>query len=248
MSIELQSDVKLDLEFVKSLLPCIEESAADRDPDAIVSLVTDVPQADRGLFFDNERVAEIRGLEIPDLQGAASKLQLLIALHAAPTYLFLHAGAVTLGRKAVLFPGSTHSGKSTLTRAFLDSGARYLSDDCAVIGEDGRVHPYPVPLKLRTNGPSEHRAGDPYSVEDKPCEIAMIISTAYSEGAKWDPEEQERGDLVWSMLSHLFWPEIVRKHPEETFGRLKLIVERPLLLKGPRGEADEVVKEVLARL
>ncbi|QQS41959.1 MAG: hypothetical protein IPM63_03160 [Acidobacteriota bacterium] len=247
VSIELQSDRKIDLVLLRSLLPCLEEGSLKEEPDATLSLVTE-PEAGRGLFFEGERVAEVIGLESSQLQGVASKLQLLIALNAAPRYLFLHAGAVALGGKAVLFPGRTHSGKSTLTRAFLDAGARYLTDDCAVVGEDGRVHPYPVPLKLRTEANSGERPEGSYSVESEPCEIALVISTVYSEGAVWNPREQEKGELVWSMLDHLFWPEIVRKHPEETLGRLKLVAERSLLLQGPRGEAGEVVEDVLARL
>ena len=47
--------------------------------------------------------------------------------------LFLHAGAVAWGGRAILFPGRSHTGKSTLVRTLVSAGATYLSDEFAVL-------------------------------------------------------------------------------------------------------------------
>ncbi len=55
----------------------------------------------------------------------------------------VHAGVVELGGRALLLPGSTKSGKSSLVAELLRHGAVYFSDEYALIDAQGRAHPYP---------------------------------------------------------------------------------------------------------
>jgi hypothetical protein len=63
----------------------------------------------------------------------------------------VHSGAVLCGGRALLLPGKTHSGKSSLVAELLRRGATYFSDEYALIDAEGRVHPYPRPLLLRND-------------------------------------------------------------------------------------------------
>src|SRR5262249_23642102 len=62
---------------------------------------------------------------------------------------FVHAGVVPHQKAAVMIPGHSFSGKSTLVEALVRRGAVYYSDEYAVIDEQGLVHPYREPLSLR---------------------------------------------------------------------------------------------------
>jgi len=76
------------------------------------------------------------------LRQVESEMQRIVA-EEARTYHFFHAGVVEWGGKAVLIPGRTLSGKSSLVVEFLRAGASYYSDEYAVIDSRGRVHPFP---------------------------------------------------------------------------------------------------------
>src|ERR687894_479249 len=49
---------------------------------------------------------------------------------------------VARGGRALVRPGPSLSGKTTLVAALVRSGAAYLSDEFAVLDPEGRVHPY----------------------------------------------------------------------------------------------------------
>lgn len=72
-------------------------------------------------------------------------------------YIQLHAGAVCVpGGGVVGFTGESCSGKSTLTAALVELGARYVTDDNLLIRlEDFEacpiVEPYPLPIHIRQN-------------------------------------------------------------------------------------------------
>src|SRR6266852_1979709 len=51
---------------------------------------------------------------------------------AARQRLFVHAGVVAWKGRAIVIPGRSQSGKTTLVRAFLQAGASYYSDEYAV--------------------------------------------------------------------------------------------------------------------
>src|ERR1700743_2440966 len=67
----------------------------------------------------------------------------------------VHAGTVLLGERALLLPGITHAGKSSLVAELLRRGATYFSDEYALIDSEGLVHPYPRPLLLRNGSPEQ---------------------------------------------------------------------------------------------
>ena len=99
--------------------------------------------------------------------------------------LALHAGAVELGGKVLLVAGESGSGKSTLTAALVQRGARYLTDEVAVVQlPTGDVAPFPKPIDLAPaswvllgmDAPPRAGGDDPF--EKAPLPVASIGSTS----------------------------------------------------------------------
>ena len=67
----------------------------------------------------------------------------------SPDFVAVHAGVVADGDRAIVMPGMSFSGKTTLVRALVEAGAVYYSDEYAMLDEAGRVHPYARQLSFR---------------------------------------------------------------------------------------------------
>ncbi|MCC5947004.1 MAG: hypothetical protein JJT89_00995 [Nitriliruptoraceae bacterium] len=68
---------------------------------------------------------------------------------AGHEHVLLHAGGVVDGDgAAVVLPGPSGTGKSTLTTGLLDRGLHYLSEEAVALDEDGTVRGYPRPLAI----------------------------------------------------------------------------------------------------
>src|SRR5438045_8281052 len=80
-----------------------------------------------------------------------SHLRLCVA-ELAKHRVFVHAGVVGWKGKAIVIPGRSYSGKSTLVSELVKAGATYYSDDYAVFDARGRVYPFPKPLEMRDEG------------------------------------------------------------------------------------------------
>lgn len=78
-------------------------------------------------------------------------LHLYVATYARRR-LFVHAGVVGVNGHAILLPGRSLAGKSTLVFALMQAGATVYSDEFAVLDSRGYVHPYARPLSLRSPG------------------------------------------------------------------------------------------------
>lgn len=102
-----------------------------------------------------------------------------------PQFLWLHAGAVEAGGRAVLFAGPAGSGKSTLAVACAESGWRYLCDDVLAI-EPGtrRIHPVPFPPEWRTS----------YADSMTRTEFLIQRKARWEAGAPPPPDEPARLD------------------------------------------------------
>lgn len=106
-----------------------------------------------------ERKAAGFSLEVDGLEHVCATARALsdvlegdLALHVAafaPAHVFIHAGVVVWKGRALLLPGRTMSGKSTLVARLLAEGATYYSDEYAVLDASGLVLPYPRRMSLR---------------------------------------------------------------------------------------------------
>lgn len=170
-------------------------------------------------------------------------LEFRIALHA-PEHLFVHAAAVAWRGRVITIPGRTHSGKSTLSAALLRAGARYCSDEFTVLDAHGRVHAFPRPLQLRTRGgvrviPAKHLA----VVDEGSLPLGLVVHTVFRPGATWHPQRMSPGQTSLAILANAV---VARTRPAHALARIARAVENIVGLGGPRGDADEAARAILA--
>ena len=142
-------------------------------------------------------------------------------------------------------PGPTFSGKTTLVAELVRAGALYYSDDLAALDGEGLVHPYPKPLSIRADGFSQidhdvMSLGG--SVGAGAIPVGLIVFSQYRPGASWDPHDLSRGDGVLALLANTV---PARERPEQALMALTRAVHGAVVLEGERGEAVEVVEQLL---
>lgn len=133
--------------------------AARPEVNCLYSLVvgTSGPKVRRFSLLCREAQRLVRSHDFEEvLATLEDDLKLHVAI-AAPARVFLHAGVVGWRGQAIVLPGRSLAGKSTLVEALVRAGAKYFSDEYAVLDSLGRVYPYACPLKLRTR-PGESTA------------------------------------------------------------------------------------------
>lgn len=196
------------------------------------------------LYVDDEKFAEMAK---PNdlLQAFESDLQLYVA-DRAPRRVFVHAGVVGWKGKAILLPGRSFSGKTTLVAALVKAGALYYSDEYAVLDERGFVHAYPRSLSVRENGNSR---GTKYAVEDlggkagsKPLPVGLVLVSKFKAGAQFKPREISAGESVLALLHNTV---SARRQPHVVLGTLKKAIASARSIKSSRGESEAVVAAVL---
>src|SRR5437667_10027272 len=111
------------------------------------------------LYAGAARLARTKALE-ELFEPLESDLQMFVA-EWARRRVFVHAGVVGWRGQAIVIPGMSFSGKSTLVAALVRAGATYYSDEYAVFDAQGRVHPYPRPLALRDESGEQTRRCSP---------------------------------------------------------------------------------------
>jgi hypothetical protein len=180
-------------------------------------------------------------------QGQGAKLSLVvletklhghIALHA-PAKTFVHAGAVAHNGRAILIPGLSFSGKTTLVAALVRAGAIYYSDEFAVLDSDGLVHPYAKPLSFSVDRHVEELGG---LAGEEPVPVGCVLSTYYQPAARWEPTRISTGAAALVLLSNTV---TAQSRPEAAMTAVTRAVEDAVVLEGARGEADETAAEVL---
>ena len=182
------------------------------------------------------------------LDDFESHVQLTVAEYA-PRRVFVHAGVVGWKDRAILIPGLSYSGKSTLVDQLIRSGATYYSDEYAVLDQRGRVHPYPRALGIRfPNGQESKKVWAEdigATVGSKPLRVGLVVSTNYKDGARWRPRQITRGKGVLELMSNTV---SARSQPEMALSVLPLALESARILKGVRGEASEIVEAIFDRV
>lgn len=165
----------------------------------------------------------------------------------SPDKVFMHAGVVGWKGKAILLPGDSFAGKSTLVAELVRCGAEYFSDDFALIDTDGLVHAFPRPLAMRANDgmfSAYELTVDELSgtVATKPLPVGMVLFTTYKRGARWSPKLLSAGEGVLRMIPFTL---PISYRPEFAFRVLNIIAPRAIIATGSRGNADKFAKTLL---
>lgn len=200
------------------------------------------------LYADHVRLA--RTLDVEELfERFESDLQLWVAT-AARRRVFVHAGVVGWKGRAVLVPGRSFTGKTTLTAALVRAGATYYSDEFAVLDAAGRVHPYAKPLAVRgpegrqTKVAAEELGGRSAAPSTKALPVGLVVVSEFREGARWRPRALSMGHGSLALLANTV---PARQRPAEVLETLERVVRGATVLRGARGEAAEVASEILER-
>ena len=181
------------------------------------------------------------------LLALESGIQLYVAERARGRT-FVHAGVVGWQGRAIVIPGRSFSGKSTLVAALVKAGATYYSDEYAVIDAMGRVHPYPKELALREKN-SRTPVKRPMELVDhgprpEPLPMGLVVSTAYRPDARWHPRRLSPGRGILDLLANAV---AARRKPAACMRVFHQAVSHAVVLHGARGEAEAMAASLLNR-
>jgi hypothetical protein len=167
----------------------------------------------------------------------------------SPHFVFVHAGVVAWNQRALLLPGVSHAGKSTLVAELVRAGAAYYSDEFALLDSHGRVHPFARDLRIRRPGSSDQTTTPVAHLEGfagtLPLPVALIAFTEYMPGAAWDPEPVSPGRAVLDMLLHTL---PVQRTPARVMETLAAAIRNAAVCRSPRGEAALAAQALIAAL
>ncbi|MGA8088034.1 MAG: hypothetical protein WCA10_12055 [Terracidiphilus sp.] len=167
-----------------------------------------------------------------------------VVVHRMKMYRAIHAGAVLIEGRALLVPGSSHAGKSSLVAELLRRGASHFSDEYALIDGQGRIHSYPRPLLLRKGGLLQTLVL-PEELDSRfatnPAPVGWILALDYSPGATWDVQEMSQGEAVMLLLRNT--PHEIAKSPEMIDFFLR-VADKAVCFAGARGDAAEAATQV----
>jgi hypothetical protein len=199
------------------------------------------------LYGDHERIA--RSTNLDDVfERLEADLRLFVGEFARHR-VFVHAGVVGWKGNAIVIPGRSYSGKSTLVAALVRAGATYYSDEYAVFDAKGLVHPFSKPLEIRAEGEfkqSRISVGElGGKAGTKPLPVGIVLMTRYKSGAKWRPRKLTPGKGVREML---FNTVSARRSPEKALSTLRHVTKQAEVLKGMRGDTTAIVDSLLRRM
>ena len=200
------------------------------------------------LYRDARRLA--RSLDLDEVRRALSRDLSMMIGETASRSIFVHAGVVGLEGGAILVPGRSFSGKTTLVQALVDQGGVYYSDEYAVLDSRGRVSPWAEPLSIRRNGAA--KPGESHSPESlgivvgrAPLPVRLVVLTSFEKGRLFRPRKATPAAGTLGLLKHTL---PARRRPRAALRALACAVSGARVIRGPRGEAQEAARTILRLL
>lgn len=165
-------------------------------------------------------------------------------------FAFLHAACVSKNGRALLIPGVSYSGKSTLAAALAKAGARFFSDDMAPIDRQGRVHPFARDIGLRPRLGAVAKRVRPSSLGARTAARPVKVHAAWV--GRFKPERQgvtaERcspQEAFSALLQHAPGTTV---RPEVVIRAIARLATNALVYRGERGNAASATDDLLRLL
>lgn len=234
-----------------------EELAGHLPPDSKYNEYSDVGRVYSLVFEKDDRSGRQQNSVYVDgallarrstLQAALRIFEADVQLHVAemaPDRVFVHAGVVGCRGRAILLPGRSFTGKSTLVAELIRAGAEYYSDEYAVLDSAGDVHPYARPLAIR-------QAGVPGATKlpvhtfgahagSHPLPVGLVVVSQFRLGGEWRPQRLSPGSGVLALLANTV---AARRIPDVVLATLRQIVAGATIVASERGEASQVIESI----
>jgi hypothetical protein len=178
------------------------------------------------------------------LRTLEAELRQIVAA-GARRRVFVHAGVVGWRGRAIVVPGRSGAGKTTLVAELVRAGATYYSDEFAVLDATGRVHPFAKPLSIRREGGAvESTAVEALGGQagEAPLRPVLFVLTHHRPGARFRPSRLSPGQALLGLLAHTV---PVRRRPAASLAALKAALAHAVVLKGGRGDAAATAQFLL---
>ena len=199
------------------------------------------------IFENGAALSIVNNLEAA-IRGVEAWAQLTVAT-LAKELVFVHAGVIGWKGRAIVVPGRSLSGKSTLVLSFVRHGADYYSDEYAIFDSEGRVHPYWRQPKLRVRSDQDMATslvgGRLKGAPPKPMPLGWVLISRYEAGSRWHPRRLSKGGTMLGLLDNTV---PLRSRPEQSVKVLATAVKNAQGFEGTRGEAADFAEQVLASL
>jgi hypothetical protein len=162
---------------------------------------------------------------------------------------FVHAGAVSWKDRAIILPGDSFAGKSTLVAALIKAGATYYSDEIAVLDEEGHLHPYARPLQIRQPNSGAQRstpvtrlAGTSASIGEQAVPVALVVFSQFVKDSPWRVELLSPGLAVAQGLRYTHPARVSPGRALQTWART---VNGAVTWNWKRGDAEQAAQTLL---
>jgi hypothetical protein len=160
----------------------------------------------------------------------------------APDLVFVHAGVVDAGGCGIVIPGHSFTGKTTLVAELVHLGAKYLSDEYAVVEPNGLVQPFAKPLSIRVGRRDRLVPVPAPMVADHPVHAGLIVLTGYEPGGRWRPSFRSQAEGAFALLQNIV---SARQRPACALSAASMLARDATVLVGRRGEAPETALRLL---
>lgn len=245
LSIGVRTD---DQSLLTQLLACMPPGSIKHSTgkvDCTFSLVSDTTHADGRiykLFKDHSLDAQLKDWQ-EMLEHFESALGIFVAEHS-PHHVFVHAGCVGWNGQAIIIPGRSFSGKTSLVAALLRAGATYYSDEYCVLDLEGLVHPYPRRLSVRNKNGRQRLTAEDFDAEVGLSGIspARLIFTRFTPEGIWQPRPTTPGESVMLLLDNTV---CARNKPDLALKILARLAENSEGFFSNRGDADQCAAQIL---
>lgn len=167
---------------------------------------------------------------------AAEHLSHLVAIHSA---------VIAWNGSVLLVPATSGAGKSTIAMAAHRAGAQVLSDEYALVDPDtGLVTGWRRPLRIRRpDGSGEDRVD--VAMGSDPLPVGLVAAVTYEPGSSPVWSAMTAAETTLELLAHTI---AARSRPDAAMDAALAVSRRADAIKGPRGEADRALLDLLAVL
>jgi hypothetical protein len=164
----------------------------------------------------------------------------VFAAHRLDSVVAVHAAAFAWGDRAVIVPAPSGGGKSTLTVAAADAGAKVLTDEYALLDPStGRVTGWHRAVRLLRNDGGVDRLH--LATPHVPMIVGLVASISHVPGGANAFSPISAAEAVGRILEHTL---CARDRSAEAFEAAVAVARGASAVSGNRGEAAEAVIEL----